>query len=294
MHAIAIHRSPKCLDNPPNFFKTRRRQTDLNQAEAFRPARFFVSSGPAAQSTSGEMDMKRQNTIRAFATALSLSALNLTVAGATDVTDDINPADFTVKIDNPFFPLPPGITFIYRGRKELSKERDVFAVTDRTIVIDGVTCRVVHDRVFMRGILQENTFDYFAQDRDGNVWYFGEDTEELDKHGKVVSTEGTWRAGVNGARPGVIMEAHPQVNDHYFQELAAPLAQDEATVLSLHETASVPLAKFRNCLLTKEFTQLEPGNVEHKFYARGIGFVLSVVVKGGKERLALVNIVREP
>jgi hypothetical protein len=238
--------------------------------------------------------MIEQNKIRALVAAVALSALNLTVAGATDATDDINPADFTIRIDNPFFPLPSGITFIYKGRKELSKERDVFAVTDRTIVIDGVTCRVVHDRVFVRGVLQENTFDYFAQDRDGNVWYFGEDTEELDRHGNVVSTEGTWRAGVNGAQPGVIMEAHPQVNDHYFQELAAPLAQDEATVLSLHETAAVPLAKFRNCLLTKEFTQLEPGNVEQKFYARGIGFVLSVVVKGGKERLALVNIIREP
>jgi len=238
--------------------------------------------------------MKQQNIIRALAAALVLSASNLTVAGATDATDDINPADFTVRIDNPFFPLPPGITFIYKGRKELSKQRDEFSVTDRTVVIDGVTCRVVHDRVFIRGILQENTFDYFAQDRDGNVWYFGEDTEELDKHGNVVSTEGTWRAGVNGAQPGVVMEAHPQVNDHYFQEQAAPLAEDEATVLSLHETAAVPLAKFRNCLETKEFTQLEPGNVEHKFYARGIGFVLGVVVKGGKERLALVNIVRQP
>jgi hypothetical protein len=240
------------------------------------------------------MDTKLQNMISTLATALALSVLSWTAIGATDATDDINPADFTVRIDNPFFPLPPGITFIYKGRKEMSKERDLFAVTDRTILIDGVTCRVVHDRVFMRGVLQENTFDYFAQDRDGNVWYFGEDTEELDRHGNVVSTEGTWRAGVNGARPGVIMEAHPHVNDHYFQELAAPLAQDEATVLSLHETAAVPLAKFRNCLLTKEFTQLEPGNVEHKFYARGIGFVLSVVVKGGKERLALVNMVREP
>jgi len=236
--------------------------------------------------------MKTQNIIRAYAAAFTLSVLNLTGADQVGATDDINPADFTVRIDNPFFPLPPGVTFIYRGRKEMSKERDLFAVTDRTIVIAGVTCRVVHDRVFLRGVLQENTFDYFAQDRDGNVWYFGEDTEELDRHGNVVSTEGTWRAGMNGARPGVIMEAHPQVNDHYFQELAAPLAQDEATVLSLHETAAVPLAKFRNCLLTKEFTQLEPGNVEHKFYARGIGFVLSVVVKGGKERLALVNIVR--
>ena len=238
--------------------------------------------------------MKPQKIIRALAAALVLSALNLTVAGATDATDDINPADFTVTIDNPFFPLSPGITFIYRGKREGLKQRDEFAITDGTLVIDGVTCRVVHDRVFERGLLRENTFDYFAQDRDGNVWYFAEDTEELDKHGNVVSTEGTWRAGVGGAQPGVIMEAHPQVTDHYFQELAAPLAEDEATVLSLHQTVTVPLARFTNCLLTKEFTQLEPGNIEHKFYARGIGFVLSVVVKGGKERLALVNIVREP
>src|SRR5215831_3107228 len=237
--------------------------------------------------------MKRQNTIGTLAFALALSALNMTLADQTDAMDDINPEDFTVTIDNPFFPLPPGITFIYKGRKELSKQRDEFAVTDRTIVIDGVTCRVVHDRVFVNGVLEENTFDYFAQDRDGNVWYFGEDTEELDKRGRVVSTAGTWRAGVDGAQPGVIMEAQPNVNDHYFQELAAPLAQDEAIVLSLHEIVAVPFGKFTNCLQTKELTQLEPGNIEHKFYARGVGFILGVVVKGGKERLALVSIVKE-
>jgi hypothetical protein len=92
----------------------------------------------------------------------------------------------------------------------------------------------------------------------------------------------------------VDVEAHPRVNDHYFQEQAAPLAQDEAVVLKLHETVMAPLARFTNCLKTKEFTRLEPGNVEHKFYAPGMGFVLSVVVKGGKERLALVNIVKQP
>ena len=140
--------------------------------------------------------MKRQHTIGALAAVLALSTSNLTVSGATDATDDINPEDFTVRIDNPFFPLPPGITFIYKGRKELSKQRDEFTVTDRTIVIDGVTCRVVHDRVFIRGILQENTFDYFAQDRDGNVWYFGEDTEELDKHRQ----RGEHRGNVEGWR----------------------------------------------------------------------------------------------
>ncbi len=146
--------------------------------------------------------MKRQNAIRALAAALALSVLNLTVAGRNGATDDINPEDFTVRIDNPFFPLPPGTTFIYRGNREGRKQRDEFTVTDRTVVIDGVTCRVVHDKVFIRGVLRENTFDYFAQDRDGNVWYFGEDTEELDKNGRIVSTAGTWRAGVDGAQPG--------------------------------------------------------------------------------------------
>jgi hypothetical protein len=236
--------------------------------------------------------MKRQHTITVLAAGLALSALNFTVAAPTPATDDINAENFTTNIDNPFFPLQPGTTFIYKGRKEASKQRDEFAVTDRTVVIDGVTCRVVHDKVFMQGVLQEDTFDYFAQDVDGNVWYFGEDTEELDSKGRVVSTAGTWRAGVDGAQPGVIMEAHPNVNDHYFQEVAAPIAQDEAIVLNLHEIVAVPFGKFTNCLQTKEFTQLEPGNIEHKFYARGVGFILGVVVKGGKERLALVNIVR--
>jgi hypothetical protein len=236
--------------------------------------------------------MKRQHTITALAAGLALSAFNFTVAAPTPATDEINAENFTTNIDNPFFPLQPGTTFIYKGRKEGSKLRDVFAVTDRTVVIDGVACRVVHDKVFVHGVLQEDTFDYFAQDVDGNVWYFGEDTEELDSRGRVVSTAGTWRAGVDGAQPGVIMEAHPNVNDHYFQEVAAPIAQDEAVVLNLNEIVAVPFGKFTNCLQTKEFTQLEPGNVEHKFYARGVGFILGVLVKGGKERLALVNIVR--
>jgi hypothetical protein len=208
-------------------------------------------------------------------------------------TPTATPANFTTTINNPFFPIKPGTIFIYKGIKEGSKLRDEFAVTDRTVVIDGVTCRVVHDKVFVDGLLRENTFDYFAQDKGGNVWYFGEDTEELNKNGKVVSTAGTWRAGVDGAKPGVIMEAHPKVKDHYFQEVAAPVAQDEAIVLNLHEIVAVPFGKFTNCLQTKEFTQLEPGNVEHKFYARGIGFILGFVVKGGKERLALVKIIRE-
>src|SRR5215471_14540066 len=161
--------------------------------------------------------IQRKNTPPALVAALVLSMLRFTAASASE---DVNPANFATEIDNPFFPLQPGTTFIYKGLKEGSKLRDRFAVTDRTIVIDGVTCRVVHDKVFVQGVLQEDTFDYFAQDREGNVWYFGEDTKELDKKGRVVSTEGSWRAGVNGAEPGVIMEAHPRVGDHYFQEIA--------------------------------------------------------------------------
>jgi hypothetical protein len=234
--------------------------------------------------------MKAHNRIIAVANALVLFASGCAVAIASD---EIDPADFTIQIDNPFLPLQPGTTFLYKGLKEGSKQRDRFVVTENTIVIDGVRCRVVHDKVFVKGVLEEDTFDYFAQDRDGNVWYFGEDTKELDKKGRVISTEGSWRAGVDGARPGIIMEADPKVGDHYFQENAAPVAQDEATVLNLHEIVAVPFGKFTNCLQTKEFTQLEPGNVEHKFYARGVGFIYGIVVRGGNERLGLVNIFRE-
>src|SRR4029453_13438576 len=177
----------------------------------------------------------------------------------------IHPANFSPNVTNKLFPLTPGQTLVYTGIEDEQKVLDLVVPSRRTKLVDGVRARVVEDRVYLDNVLAERTSDYYAQDRCGNVWYFGEDTAELDRHGNVVSTEGTWRAGVDGAQPGVFMQAHPQVNDHYFQELAAPLAQDEATVLSLHETASVPLAKFRNCLLTKEFTQLEPGNVEHKF-----------------------------
>src|SRR5882672_9158011 len=156
--------------------------------------------------------MKRHNTLLAFAAALALSALQVTVlVGASGNGADVRPEDFTTNIDNPFFPLQPGTTFIYNGFKDRSTLRDEFAVTHDTAMIDGVVCRVIHDNVFVDGILEEDTLDYFAQDEDGNVWYFGEDTKELDANGNVVSTAGTWRAGMDGARPGIIMEAHPIV-----------------------------------------------------------------------------------
>lgn len=124
------------------------------------------------------------------------------------------------------------------------------------------------------GELTEDTFDWYAQHRDGTVWYFGEDTKTYDK-GVVVSTEGSWEAGVNGAQPGIIMEAHPQVGDSYRQESLAGAAEDQAEVVGLAESATVPFGTFDNCLKTRETTPLEPQLVEFKFYAAGVGNILT-------------------
>ena len=212
---------------------------------------------------------------------------------AGDRSQNLDPRDFTTTINNPFFPLVPGTTYIYEGNKEGSPLRDVFEVTDHTKVIMGIKCREIHDRVYVDGVLEEDTLDWFAQDEDGNVWYFGEDTKELDPAGNVVSTEGSWEAGVDGALPGIIMEAHPRVGDTYRQEFAPGVAEDMATVLALNKTVKVPFGNFNGCLQTKEFTPLEPDQFEHKYYAAGIGFIRSVLVKGGKEELQLVDIVQE-
>src|SRR5689334_22566742 len=124
-----------------------------------------------------------------------------------------DPNNFVSKIDNPYFPLKPGTTFIYRGETDGTPTRDVMTVTHQTKEILGVTTTVVHDRVYEDGVLTEDTFDWYAQDEDGNVWYFGEDTKELDENGNVTSTEGSWEAGVNGAEPGIVMLAHPHKGD---------------------------------------------------------------------------------
>src|SRR5690348_1272196 len=176
---------------------------------------------------------------------------------------------FVNQIDNKFFPLTPGTTFYYQGEKDGISASDAFAVTHQTQVIAGVVCTVVHDQAYENGVLVEDTIDWFAQDTEGNVWYFGEDTKELDANGNVISTEGSWQAGVNGAQPGVVMEADPHVGDTYQQEFSAGVAEDMATVLALNKTVNVPFGSFKDCLETEEFTPLEPGAIDHKFYAQG-------------------------
>ena len=205
---------------------------------------------------------------------------------------DIDPADFVAGIDNPFMPLVPGTTRTYETESDEGLETVVVTVTDETKVIMGVTCVVVRDTASLEGSVIEDTYDWFAQDVDGNVWYFGEDTAEY-ANGEIVSTEGSWEAGVGGALPGIVMESDPQVGDIYRQEYLAGEAEDMAEVLSLDESVTVPYGSFDHCLMTKDWTPLEPGIVEHKYYCLNVGEVLAEVVEGGSEREELVNITTE-
>ncbi|MFH0983343.1 MAG: hypothetical protein V2A79_17630 [Planctomycetota bacterium] len=187
----------------------------------------------------------------------------------------VSPANFVSTIDSPFFPLTPGTTFVYESDTPEGVERIEVMVTHETKSILGVTCTVVRDTVTLDGELKEDTLDWYAQDRDGAVWYFGEDSRTYE-NGVEVSTEGSWEAGVDGALPGVIMQANPQVGAPYRQEYYVGVAEDMAQVISLDQPVTVAFGSFQNCLETKEFTPLEPGVVAYKFYAAGIGHVLSV------------------
>jgi hypothetical protein len=203
----------------------------------------------------------------------------------------ISPADFSPNVDNPLFPLAPGKTLVYTGTKDGKPALDIFAPSARTKVIDGVTTRVVEDRLYLRDHLAERTSDYYAQDRCGNVWYFGEDTADLDRHGNVTSTEGSFHAGVNGAQPGVFMQAQPQLRRRFRQEWYQGHAEDTFKVIDLSAPVTVPYGHFNDALKTKETTALEPAVVDHKFYARGIGELLETSVKGPRETLRLVEII---
>jgi hypothetical protein len=203
----------------------------------------------------------------------------------------IDPADFSPRVDNPWFPLTPGRTLVYTGTKDGRKALDLFVATARTRVIDGVRTRVVEDRLYLDNVLEERTSDYYAQDRCGNVWYFGEDTATLDRRGHVVDTEGTWHAGVDGARPGVFMQAHPQPGRRFRQEWYQGHAEDVFKVIDRSAKVTVPYGSFRHALRTAEWTALEPGVLDNKYYVRGVGEVAEVSVKGPREALRLVEIV---
>ena len=196
-----------------------------------------------------------------------------------------DPASFGGPVDNPWFPLAPGTTWVYRG----GGERIVTTVTRRTRDILGIQAVVVRDRAFEGGELIEDTFDWYAQDAAGNVWYLGEATEELEG-GKVVSTAGSWEAGVDGALPGVIMLADPVVDTSDRQEFYAGEAEDVAKVIVLDEPVEVPTGSWVETVTTEDWTPLEPDVTEHKTYAAGVGLAREEIVRGGKGVVRLVEI----
>jgi hypothetical protein len=205
------------------------------------------------------------------------------------------PSHFTHGVvDNPWFPLKPGNRYVYRGAEEGKRERDVLVVTYRTSVIDGVVCRVVFDRVWKNGRLNERTHDFYAQTRSGTVWYFGERTATLDRHGHVNSREGSWMSGVHGAEAGIFMTPHPHRGPSYHQEDFPGHAEDVYTVVRREARVTVPMLRTNDALLTRETTVLEPGVLDHKYYVRDIGTVREVTVKGGSESLRLVSLTHRP
>jgi predicted small lipoprotein YifL len=197
----------------------------------------------------------------------------------------IVPAEFTTEITNPFMPLVPGTALTYKG----GSEKNVFNVTDRTREVMGVTTIVVRDKAYQGSELVEDTEDWFAQDAAGNVWYFGEATAECQGN-RIVSHHGAWEAGVDGAQPGIVMLANPQLGDYYRQEYLKGEAEDVAKVVRLNETISHTLGTYPDVLITEDFTRLEPQVVEHKKYAPGVGLVEEQIVKGGSEIVELVKI----
>ena len=208
---------------------------------------------------------------------------------------ELDPADFTANIDNPYWPMEPGTRWTYREIDEQGEELKVVVVvtTETKEIANGITARVVRDVVTQDGELVEDTKDWYAQDSDGNVWYFGETTAEFEGR-KIATRAGSFEAGVDGAQPGIIMPGNPQVGMKYRQEYYEGEAEDNGEILSLDEMVEVPFGQFAGALLTKDTITIEPDVLEYKLYARGIGPVLVLGLSGGGGREELAKIDRAP
>jgi hypothetical protein len=235
-------------------------------------------------------------------TACKKEVTNSSTGKATAVENDaakttcpVDPSNFVTGVTNPYFPLVPGKVFHYINRimedNETTYENIEVTVTSDTKIIEGVHCAVVHDMVTLEGEVTEDTYDWYAQDKSGNVWYFGEHSKSLkDKSGST--TEGSWKAGAHNACPGIIMWADPQAHagETYYQEFLAGIAEDQAQVINTNSTVTVPYGTFTNCVETKEFNALEPGVVEFKYNAPGVGLIKTEMTAGGDELEVLTDV----
>lgn len=200
------------------------------------------------------------------------------------------PTGWAASVSNPFFPLAPGTTLRYEGETDEGLDVIVVEVTGDTRMVNGVPATVVRDRVYLDGDLIEDTFDWYAQDNAGNVWYLGEDSREIED-GVVVGTEGSWEWGVDDALPGIIMWADPatHIGEAYRQEYYEDEAEDWGRVVAVGRSVTVPFGTFDGCIVTEEWNGLEPGTLEQKSYCPQLGFVLEVQLEGGDERVELVE-----
>jgi hypothetical protein len=240
----------------------------------------------------------------ATAIAFAIASLLPQAAQARTVSIPFSASNFSdpLTIDNPYFPLIAGTTYTYKAETTDGCEVNPVTVTYDTREIDGVTVRVVHDQVFDGetcttdpSALTENTFDYYAQDDAGNVWYLGEDTFDCEGANSCIPGEGSWTAGVNGGEPGIIMLASPRSGDTYRQEFLEGVAEDQATVTSVGVTAKLRRddaiqSSFSKCIVTKEFTDLEKGSIGSKTYCPNIGVVIDIDHHGKIVRSELVSI----
>jgi hypothetical protein len=225
--------------------------------------------------------MKQPKLVATIA-ALAAGAVGVTGLAGASGPPKIDPANFVRSVDNKWFPLQPGTTYTYRGVKDGKRAKDVFAVTHKTRKIQGVTTTVIHDRLYLDGKLAEKTTDWYAQNKQGDVVYFGEATRALDRDGRLTDREGSWRAGVDGARAGIFMPAHPRVGRTFQQEYFEGHAEDRFRILS----------KRAGAMKTREWTPLERGVIDNKYYVRGVGTVREAAAKGGDEHLELVSVKR--
>jgi hypothetical protein len=236
--------------------------------------------------------MTKKITIVAFIFALAFVALlssGKTSLAAENYNPQINPADFSTTINNPYFTLTPGTTFIYQNNTEDGIETNKMVVTNLTREVMGVKTLVVWDRVWLNNNLIEETYDWYAQDKMGNVWYFGEESREYE-NSKVKSTHGSWETGIDGAKPGIIMKASPQVGDSYRQEYYQGEAEDMSDILALNESVTTPYGSFKNCLKTKDWTPLEPDKIENKYFCSDIGQMTVAISLATSEKDELVDV----
>ena len=222
------------------------------------------------------------------ATATSRPSNPAAIVEGETYDPQIDPQDFTNEVDNPFFPLKPGSKWTYEGMTDEGLERIAVEVTDKKKQVMGIDTVVVRDVVTLEGDVIEDTFDWYAQDAEGNVWYMGEDTTAYED-GEEPSKEGSWEAGVDGALPGIQMPADAEIGVVYRQEYLKGEAEDTGEVIELDKQAKTKVETFTDTVITEDINPFEPDVVENKYYARGVGFVLEQKVKGSDERIELVS-----